>query len=242
MSPGEKLAAWLIGTFVAITRWLALARSPWDSDEGLFMSALRRYDVVAHHPHPPGFPLFILTAKVFERLGFSDFHALQLISFIASVAIFPAMLFLGRELEVRPRVSIIAATFLPFFPNVWFFGGTAFSDVPAMTLSILTIALILRRSWVPAALLLGIAIGFRPQILLIAIVPIVIALLDGRTPSRTQPRASAASPRGRTRASARSFVVFVLIVAVIVIASYGAAAHLSGGWGRYRQSLVEHEA
>ena len=202
MSPGEKLAAWLIGTFVAITRWLALARSPWDSDEGLFMSALRRYDVVAHHPHPPGFPLFILTAKVFERLGFSDFHALQLISFIASVAIFPAMLFLGRELEVRPRVSIIAATFLPFFPNVWFFGGTAFSDVPAMTLSILTIALILRRSWVPAALLLGIAIGFRPQILLIAIVPIVIALLDGRTPSRTQPRASAASPRGRTRASA----------------------------------------
>jgi hypothetical protein len=220
MSPGEKLAAWLVGTFVAVTRWLALARSPWDSDEGLFMSALRHYDVVAHHPHPPGFPLFILTAKIFARLGFSGFHALQLISLLASIAIVPAVLFLGRELGVRPRVSIIAAAFLAFFPNVWFFGGTAFSDVPAMTLSLVAVALILRGSPNAAGLVLGIAIGFRPQILLIAIVPLAIAFW-----------------RGRTWASARP----LLIALVIVIASYGTAAQLSGGWARYRQSIAEHE-
>src|SRR5438477_11522743 len=218
MSPGEKLAAWLIGTFVAVTRWLALARSPWDSDEGLFMSALRHYDVVAHHPHPPGFPLFILTAKAFARLGFSDFHALQMISFVASISIFPAMLFLGRELAVRPRVSIVAAAFLAFFPNVWFFGGTAFSDVPAMTLSIVAAALILRGSPSAAGLVLGIAIGFRPQILPIAIAPIVIACW-----------------RGRMKAVARA----IIIASIIVIASYGTATHLSGGWSRYRQSLAE---
>jgi hypothetical protein len=240
MSPGEKLAAWLIGAFVAVTRWLALARSPWDSDEGLFMSALRRYDVVAHHPHPPGFPLFILTAKVFTRLGFSDFHALQLISFIASIAIFPAMLFLGRELGVRPRVSIIAATFLAFFPNVWFFGGTAFSDVPAMTLSILTVALILR-SWVPAALLLGIAIGFRPQILLIAIVPIVIALVKRKGVEVTGSQGVKTPDSPDPLDSLRRLLAALAITLMIVIASYGAAAQLSGGWARYRQSLAEHK-
>jgi hypothetical protein len=244
MSPGEKLAAWLIATFVAVTRWLALARSPWDSDEGLFMSALRHYDVVAHHPHPPGFPLFILTAKIFARLGFSDFHALQLISFVASIAIFPAMLFLGRELEIRPRVSIIAAAFLAFFPNVWFFGGTAFSDVPAMTLSIMTIALILRRSWVPAALLLGIAIGFRPQILLIAIVPVLISLLrrKGVEVTGSQGVKTLDSPDSLAPLDSLGRLFTALaITSMIVIASYGTAAHLSGGWARYRQSLAEHE-
>ena len=47
MTAGEKLAAWLIGVFVAVSRLFALAKTPWDSDEGLFMSALRPYDVLA---------------------------------------------------------------------------------------------------------------------------------------------------------------------------------------------------
>src|SRR2546421_898237 len=110
MSPGEKLAAWLIGTFVAITRWLALARSPWDSDEGRFMSALKHYDVVAHHPHPPGFPLFIGAAKLFTLFG--EFRALQLVSLIAAIAIVPATIFLGRAIGFSARVTLTAAALL----------------------------------------------------------------------------------------------------------------------------------
>jgi hypothetical protein len=216
MSPGEKLAAWITGLFVAITRWFAVARAPWDSDEGLFMSALRHYDVVAHHPHPPGFPLYIAAAKLFTLMGLPDFRALQLLSIIASAAIVPAVLFLGRQLRFPPRVSIIAAAFLAFFPNVWFFGGAAFSDVPSMTLSIIVVALLLRGASVGGGVLLGIAAAFRPQTLLIAAVPALIGVR-------------------------RRLVAFVLIVVVIIAASYGAAAHFSGGWERYRNSLAEHQ-
>src|SRR5690349_8154835 len=101
MTAGEKLAAWLIGAFVAISRLLALSKTPWDSDEGLFMSALRHYDVRVHHPHPPGFPLYIALAKPLTFLG--EFHALQLLSFLAAIAIVPSMIFLGRALGISVR-------------------------------------------------------------------------------------------------------------------------------------------
>jgi hypothetical protein len=42
----------------------AISRSRWDWDEALFSVAVRSYDVVQHHPHPPGSPLFIAAAKL----------------------------------------------------------------------------------------------------------------------------------------------------------------------------------
>ena len=218
MTAGEKLAAWLIGAFAAITRVVAMSSTPWDADEGLFMSALRHYDVVAHHPHPPGFPLFIALAKPLTFLG--EFRALQLLALIASIAIVPATLFAGRALGYTARASLMAAALLAFFPNVWYFGGTAFSDVPSMTLSLVAIALLLRGQLMGAAVVVGIAAGIRPQTLLIAAVPAVMAF---------------------TRVRWQRAIAFVLIVAVIVLASYGVAAHLSGGWASYRQSLADHE-
>jgi MFS family permease len=226
MPRSEAPRAWSAGLCVALTRFLALSKTPWDADEGLFISALRHYDVVQHHPHPPGFPLFIAAAKLFSFAGLDAFHALQYVSLIASIAIVPAMLFLGRELGLSQRVSWIAAIFLAFFPNVWYFGGTALSDVPSMTLSIVVIALLLRgarsdASYYSGAVLLGIAAGFRPQTLLIAIVPALIAMARGRRILRV--------------------FAFGAIVIAIVVGSYAAAAHFSGGWAKYRQSLAEHE-
>ena len=63
LTPGERLTAWIVTLLTAVTRWLALSRSPWDWDEALFMLGLRHFSVPSHHPHPPGFPLFIGTAK-----------------------------------------------------------------------------------------------------------------------------------------------------------------------------------
>ena len=218
MTAGEKLAAWLLGVFAALSRLLALSKTPWDSDEGLFMSALRRYDVRVHHPHPPGFPIYVALAKPFTFLG--EFHALQLLSFLAAIAIVPSMIFLGRALGISARTSLIAACFLSFFPNVWFFGGTAFSDVPSMTLSIVAIALILRGDLTMGAIVTGIAAGIRPQALLIVAIPSLIAF---------------------SKCGWRRAIAFVAIVVAILAASYGAAAHFSGGWKAYRQIVMEHE-
>ncbi|HEX7190126.1 MAG TPA: hypothetical protein VF381_01015 [Thermoanaerobaculia bacterium] len=228
LTSGERLAAWIVALLTAVTRWLALSRSPWDWDEALFMLGLQHYSVPSHHPHPPGFPLFIGTAKLLTFLGLSDFHALQAISFAAALAIVPAMLFLGRELRLPNRTSLIAGIFLAIFPNVWFFGGTAFSDVPSMTLVIVAMALLFRgcrsdAAFIGGAIVLGIAAGYRPQNLTIGFAPAVIASLHGL-------------PRRWLRP-----IVAALIIAAIVAVSYGVAAQLSGGWTIYRDAVQTHQ-
>ena len=100
---------WIVAVLtvaIAATRIYALSRSLWDWDEALFSVGVRSYDVVQHHPHPPGFPLFIATAKLFTLIGFREFRALQLVAIAASCLIVPATIFLGRELRASFRVSM----------------------------------------------------------------------------------------------------------------------------------------
>jgi hypothetical protein len=220
----ERMALLAITTVTAVTRWLALSATPWDWDEFLFMLGMRHYDVASHHPHPPGFPLFIFFADLLQRLGLSDFHALQAIAFLGAVAVVPAAYFLCRELEMTATSSLIAAALLAFFPNVWFYGGTALSDVPSMTLVILAAALLLRgrrdvRAYFAGAVVLAIAAGFRPQNLLVGLVP---ALLASRAQGWKRMLAAAA------------------IGAAIIAASYGAAAERTGVRD-YREALAEHQ-
>ena len=227
LTRGERLAVIVLAAFTAITRWFALAKTLWDWDEALFSLALRDYNVALHHPHPPGFPLYIATARLFRFLG--DFHALQAVSFLAAVAIVPAMFFLARELRVDVRVALIAAALLAFFPNVWFYGGMALSDVPSMTLVVLAVALLLRAcrsdaALFGAALLAAMAAGYRPQNLLIVLAPALIA-----------------APHVLRRSIVRALAA-VAIGFAIIIASYAAAVHFSGGWALYHERLSEHQA
>jgi hypothetical protein len=225
LTRNERIAAWLLAVFVAATRWPALSRTLWDWDEALFALAVRDYDVVAHHPHPPGFPLFIALAKTLtEWTPLDAFHALQCIAFTSSLFLFPAMFFLAREMRVPTSTAFGSALLLAFFPNVWFFGGTAFSDVPSLVLALVAAALLLRgcrsdRALLAGALVLGIAAGFRPQNLLIGFVPLLLAFRYRR----------------------RTAIIGASFIALIVAASYGGAAWFSGGWEVYRAALVRHE-
>src|SRR5206468_3554500 len=112
-------------------------------DEGLFCLALRDYSVVFHHPHPPGFPLFVGAAKLLRLVVRDDFHALRAVNFIASLFVFSALYALGRALSFSFRTSVIAALIFSFLPNVWYWGGTAFSDVFALVLFLFGAALLL---------------------------------------------------------------------------------------------------
>jgi 4-amino-4-deoxy-L-arabinose transferase-like glycosyltransferase len=129
---------------VAATRVLALARSPWEWDEMAFSLGVRNYDVIHHFPHPPGFPLFIAFAKVFRFIGLSDFRALQMVVLLGAIALFPLTYLLARELGFSFGVAFGGALMLAFAPNVWFYGGTAFSDVPTLALTLAACVLLLR--------------------------------------------------------------------------------------------------
>lgn len=225
----QRVAVTSAAAIVLVTRIWGLARSPWDWDEILFSLAMRDYNVALHHPHPPGFPLFIGFAKLLQLMGLDDFRALQAQNIIAAALLVPAIFFFCRELRFQFSTSMSAALVFAFLPNVWFFGETAFSDVPAVVLVVLACAFLLRgcrstTSLFIGAILLAISAGFRPQNLVVGFLPAAIAAWY----QVRQRRASAV-------------IGAVVVGAVIVIGSYWIASSLTGGWPIYRDALRNHQ-
>lgn len=229
MTRAERTTVIIAACLVAFTRLLAVARGPWDWDEMLFLLGLRDYDVALHHPHPPGFPLFMLLARALVSLGIEPFRSLQAINLTAAVVIIPAMVFLGRELRLPFGTNIGAAVLFAFFPNVWFFGGSGFSDVAAIVLAVVAIAMLLRgarssNAFIGGALLLAAAAGLRPQNLLVGLLPLVIATWY------------------RWRARRIGVVIAgAVIIAVVVVVSYAGAVAATGDWPRYRDAVLAHQ-
>ena len=218
---------WILTLFCAATRFLAMSRSLWEWDEALFCLGMRDYDVTSHHPHPPGFPVYIAAAKVLRLVISSDFRALQALNLIAGVLLFPAMFLLGRELRLRYGTAITAALLLAFFPNVWFFGGTAFSDVPSLVLVIFAVALFIRgfrdaNAYLIATFVLALSIGIRPQNFLIGLVPGAIATWY------------------RAKVSIRDVIVAALIGVVVVGIAYGSAIYATGTFDAYVSTVRAH--
>src|SRR5436305_8444137 len=115
----HQRTAFLITALVcAASRFLAMARSLWDWDEALFCLGMRSYDVTSHHPHPPGFPVFIALGRIVRVVVHSDFRALQVVNLAAGMLVFPAIFFLARELRIPFTTSVIAGALCAFFPNV----------------------------------------------------------------------------------------------------------------------------
>ena len=219
MTRSQRLLLAAVTLGAAVSRWFALAKTPWDWDEMLFMLAMRNYDVAAHHPHPPGFPLWIFFADLMHAVGIDEFHSLQILVFVGAVAIVPTMFALCRALRMPFATSLAAAAILAFFPNVWLFGGTALSDVPSMTLVVAALALLFgENTYLAGVIVLAIAAGIRPQNLLIGAVPLLLASLRQRK---------------------RDVVLAALIGAAIVGASYGVAIEKTG-WSAYRETVAAH--
>ncbi len=211
----QRIIFWTLAIAVALTRLYALSRSLWDWDEALFCAGVRSFDVTQHHPHPPGFPLFILAAKVVHLLIHSEFRALQAVTLLGAIALFPALFTLARELGFPFVVAAGGAALYAFFPPVWVFGGTAFSDIPSTALVLFACAYLLRgcrdrRAYLIGAILLGVSVGFRTQNLLFGCAPSLYA-----TWCRIRER------------DWRGVAAAIAIGAGIVIVSYGGAAYVS---------------
>jgi hypothetical protein len=205
---------------VAVTRFVARTRSAWDWDEFLFQLGVREYDVTQHHPHPPGYPIFIAAAKFVRLFTQSDFHALQIVVLVGALLLFPVVFFFARELRFDFRTSLFGALIASFLPNIWYYGGTAFSDIPGVVSGLLACVLILRgcrdaRAYVAGAFLLGLSAGIRPQNLMTALVPALIATII------------------RIRVSWKSVVIGALAGAIAVAGCYAGAALASKSADEY---------
>ena len=180
LTPRQRTIVWIVAIVTGASRFLAMARTLWDWDEALFCLGMRTYDVGLHHPHPPGFPVFIAVARIVRLVIRDDFRSLQAVNLASGVLLFPAMFLLARELRLRFETATIAAALCAFLPNVWFFGGAAFSDVPSIVLVVAAVAMLIRgcrdaEAYLIGSMLLALAIGIRPQNLLVGLWPGFVA-------------------------------------------------------------------
>jgi hypothetical protein len=227
LTPRQRRWFWIVALVCGASRFLAMARTLWDWDEALFCLGMRAYDVTSHHPHPPGFPVYIAAAKLARLFAPSDFRALQSVNLIAAVLVFPAMFLLARELRLRFTTSMVAASLFAFLPNVWFFGGTAFSDVPSIVLVVFSVAMLLRgcrdaNAYLIGTMLLALSIGIRPQNLLVGLFPGALATWY------------------RARASFRDVVFAALVGTVTVGLAFGSAVYATGSYERYMNAVHGH--
>lgn len=223
----QRAIFWVVAAFTAASRFLAVAKTLWDWDEALFCLGMRSYDVASHHPHPPGFPAYIALGRLVRLVVHDDFRSLQTINVVASILLFPAMFFLARELRLRFETATIAAALCAFFPNVWFFGGTAFSDVPSIVLVVAAAAFLLKgcrdaNAYLLGTFLLAISIGFRPQNLLVGLAPGLLATWY------------------RARSNWRVVALAAAVGIAICAACFGGAAKATGGWDRYMSAVHAH--
>jgi hypothetical protein len=139
------------------------------------------------------------------------------------MCVFPAMVALARALGLAFRGAVIAALLVSFLPNVWFWGGTAFSDVFALVLFLAAAALLLRDKLLAGSILFAATLLVRPQNVLLA-----------------YPWFLAAWRRMRA-GRAREAIASAALIAVVVGAGYGLAARASGGWHDYIRATRAHQ-
>ncbi|MFZ2491585.1 MAG: hypothetical protein WA208_08880 [Thermoanaerobaculia bacterium] len=234
LSPAQWRVVWIATLLLAALRIWARSATAWDWDEAQFSTALRDYDVAEHHPHPPGYPLFVAAAKLLTLLGAGEFSALQTVTVVAAMLLFPAAFLFARELGFRFGIALGGAVLYALLPNVLFYGGTAFSDVPASTVTLFACALLLRgrhdrRAYVAGAVLLGIATGIRTTSLFVGAVPGMIA-------TWTRLRNAVRSRPDRARELA-AIAIAGIAGATIVAGSYIGAALATGSFESYRWAL-----
>ncbi len=223
----QRLAFWCIAIVCAATRFLAMARSLWDWDEALFCLGMRSFDITVHHPHPPGFPVYIALGRIVRTIIPNDFRALQAVNLIAGMLVFPAIFFLARELRFRFVTAAVAAALCAFFPNVWFYGGGAFSDIPSVVLVVFAVAFLFRgcrdaNAYLIGAALLALAAGIRPQNFVIGLAPGLLATWY------------------RARVAWRDVVFAALVGAITLGVAFGGAIAATGGYKPYFDAAKEH--
>jgi hypothetical protein len=163
-----------------VTRLIAVPASLWEWDEILFARALHKYDLIAHSPHPPGFPVFVAMARV-AYWAFQDEHrALTTVGLIFASFLAPALYFFYREVFQDRRIAFAGALLGAFAPNVWVHGVGGRSDEVALPLGIIGLTLVIRglrsrRSLIAGCALFGLAMGVR--VTLLPVMGPVIALV-----------------------------------------------------------------
>ena len=183
-----------------------LPRTLEDIDSINFALGVKHFDVAAHQPHPPGYPVFIAVSKlstsVLRSAGIAapEPRGLALWSTVSGTALIWFLFVLYRALgggdNARPRgdgsgadrsgsVAIWAAVIAVTSPLFWFTALRPLSDMTGLAAAVAAQAVIvsvLSRRAAPSALpwaglIAGLAMGIRSQTFLLTLPLLVTALI-----------------------------------------------------------------
>lgn len=156
---------------VILTRWVFRSEHLVHMDSINFALGIIDYNPVTHQPHPPGYFLYIMLGKALYYFTADPASALLLISISASVAaaIFVYLLtyeWFGRTAAIFSGLLILTS------PFTWFYGTVALTYIVEFCL----VSLVGLLCWyvstgrtqflVPAAIVMGLAVGFRQSSIL----------------------------------------------------------------------------
>ncbi len=190
----------------------------WDSV--LYTRAIEHFDVTRGQPQPPGHIFYVGTVWLVHQFISDPNAALVWVSVFFAAAASAALYWLGRSVFGR-EVGLIAALLLATSLSFWAYSEVAYPYTLLAFLSIVT-AGVIYRTWdgnqayvLPAGLLLGIASGFRQDLL-----PFLFPLLLV----------------GLYRKPAWRIAGALALLAAGVLAWYVPSALLSGGFTAYQQA------
>jgi hypothetical protein len=158
-----RLVVALAALVVLAAHLRSLPRTLEDIDSINFALGVESFDVAAHRPHPPGYPLYIALAKATTAAANAmapswdrDRRAavgLAVWSAISAALAVPALTLFWLALGIRERDAFFAAMLAVASPLFWFSASRPLSDVPGLVAAIGVQVLLAR------ALLRGLAGG-----------------------------------------------------------------------------------
>lgn len=216
----DWLLAGLLFVFTLLSRLPFRTHLFYAWDSVLYARAIEEFDVTLHQPQPPGHIFYVGLVWLVDRITSDANSAMVWISIFASAAAVVALFWLGREMFGR-TVGLLASAFLATSLSFWAHGELAY-PYTLLAFLVILVAAFIYRTWdgragyvLPAALVLGVASGFR-QDLFFFMLPLWAGGLFGK-------------PR-RLKAAAMA------LLAGAAAAWYVPSALLSGGFGAYREA------
>lgn len=163
----------------------------WEYDELLFAAGVVRFDPLQHHPHPPGYPVYIGLGKLAALLTGSPFAALVAVSSVLTVVGFVAAAAAFRNLLRDDWLGLSAALLFSLSAGMLVDASLPLSDAPAVALMALAVHRASRQGAWPAreAVLLGVfaslAVGCRPQLAVMVLPLLAGVVLQSQSRGRT---------------------------------------------------------
>ena len=182
------------------------ARSLEDIDSINFALGIRDFDVAEHQPHPPGYPVLILIAKIVNAAAGSEVLTLSLLGIVSGALLAFALVALFRALDgaarragdpkrvalqpdpervgLQPWTAVAAAALALTAPLMWITAARPLSDVPGLAAALFVQWLLVRagstRAIAFAALAAGLAAGIRSQVVWLTVPLLLLVVARNR--------------------------------------------------------------